>query len=472
MILDNAPVGIVQLDEERRYISANAAFQEFVGYSLEELQALTMFEITHPDDRAASVAVSTRAIEGKLRVRRFEKRYVRKDGGIVWGLVTSNQVKNPVTGRNELFTVVEDITELKKRERELKIAEAEIAHFFTASIDVMLVIGPDGLLRRVNGALLSLFGYEESDVLGRSLLEFIHPEDVGPSLAELGRLAKGEATIRFENRCRTKEGAYRLMSWNSVPDPESGLGFAIGRDITERRRDEARLAYSAKMASLGEMAGGMAHEVNNPLAIILGKVSILQQVLQSNQPDLDLVRTELTSIERTGQRIAKIIRGLRAFSRNSEADAFTRVNVAQMVEDTLSLCAERLRVNNVKLTVSCPPELNVRGRPSQLSQVLMNLISNAFDAIAEQSAPWIRIEAERRFSTVLLTVTDSGTSIETRVVEKMFQPFFTTKPVGKGTGLGLSISKGIMEDHGGDLRYVDNGGNTSFVLEMTDYDNV
>jgi PAS domain S-box-containing protein len=132
-IIDGAPVGIIQLNEKRFVLEANTAFQQFIGYNLEELRKKTLFDLTHPEDVEASRRVSESLTKPGFRIRRFEKRYVRKDGEILWGLVSSQQMADPGTD-NHLVTVIEDITELKKRESELKQIEAELGHYFSISL--------------------------------------------------------------------------------------------------------------------------------------------------------------------------------------------------------------------------------------------------------------------------------------------------------------------------------------------------
>ncbi|MGZ3701172.1 MAG: PAS domain S-box protein, partial [Bdellovibrionota bacterium] len=369
LIFDNAPVGIIQLDEDRRYIFANAAFQRFVGYSFEELKGTTMFALTHPEDLPVTRKMSEGFSLPGFWIRRLEKRYVHKNGHTVWGLVTSQQLLDPVTGTQHLLTVIEDITELKKREFELRRAEAEIDHYFSVALELIAVFGIDTNIIKVNPAFCVAFGYEPSEVEGRSVFDFIHPEDAENSIVQLQGLAQGIPSLKFENRCRTKSGTYRLVSWNSAPDHERKIFYAAGRDITDKKIDELKMTYSAKMASLGEMAGGIAHEVNNPLAIILGKVTNLQLLIDDPEVPKELVREELSSIERTGLRIAKIIRGLRAFSRHGDADPMNRIPLGRVIEETLELCAERLKSRNIELRITGEGNTVVSCRPTELSQV-------------------------------------------------------------------------------------------------------
>lgn len=258
-------------------------------------------------------------------------------------------------------------------------------------------------------------------------------------------------------------------------DKSTGQGRIYGtvQDITERRKSEeainnqrATLAATAKMAALGEMAAGMAHEINNPVGIIYGKAKQLSLDLEAGSASQERIEKDLTSIINTTGRITKIISGLRAFSRNTVDDPLRREQLATIVKETLELCGERLRSHSIEISVNCDESIYVLCRSVQISQVIMNLISNARDAIFERDERWIYVTASQLGDLVTLEVVDSGHGIPDAVVAKMMQPFFTTKEVGKGTGLGLSISKGIMENQNGSLTYDPTSPHTRFVVTM------
>lgn len=169
----------------------------------------------------------------------------------------------------------------------------------------------------------------------------------------------------------------------------------------------------------------------------------------------------------TVQRISGIINGLRTFSRDGNGDQMALVPVKQIVESTLTLCREKLKHAEILIQVDpLDDDLKARCRPVQISQVLLNLVGNACDAILALDEKWIRISAERRSDDVVISVTDSGPGIPTEVRAKLFQPFFTTKEIGKGTGLGLSISRGIVDGHRGTLMVDERCGNTRFLLQL------
>lgn len=232
------------------------------------------------------------------------------------------------------------------------------------------------------------------------------------------------------------------------------------------REQRVQMISAAKMSSLGEMAGGIAHEINNPLAIIAGKAGLMKLRLTRDNVDLEVLRRDLSKIEDTANRISRITNGLRTFSRTSEQDPMTIEFIKQIFDDTIELCSERFRQHNIKLTVNIPDDLKARCRAIQLSQVFMNLLGNAFDAVEKLEDAWVRIDVERFANKVHIRFTDAGNGIPPDVLEKVMNPFFTTKPAGRGTGLGLSISSALVEEHGGRIFYDSSSKNTCFVVEL------
>lgn len=228
---------------------------------------------------------------------------------------------------------------------------------------------------------------------------------------------------------------------------------------------EMKLMNSAKMSALGEMAGGVAHEINTPLATIL---LIADQQLERTPEDLmDFESTQgaFNTVVKAAQHISKIVQGLRFFSRDSSVDPFVNTDLAKVVDDTILLCAERFKTHGLQLEVEKSSVL-VSCRPVQIAQVLLNLLNNSFHAVQTQPEKWIRVSVKDKNETVEISVTDSGSGISPEARSKIFQPFFTTKGVGEGTGLGLSISKGIVESHKGTLTLEEKSPHTCFLLRI------
>ena len=249
---------------------------------------------------------------------------------------------------------------------------------------------------------------------------------------------------------------------------------SVSRDITERREAEnalaaqkAQLASTAKLSALGELAAVMAHEVNNPLAIIAGRASNLQRLLKVDQLGPTQILTFVNDIEAMTKRIAKIIRGLKHLARSGERDPFALTKITDIVEETLNLCSALFKRADVQFSMNqIPEDAVIECRSVQVSQILLNLLSNAVDAVAALDQRWIRLEVLAAGEGFNLVVTDSGPGISLEVQERIFQPFFTLKPVGKGTGLGLSVAKGVAEEHGGSLSIDNTSAHTRFVVYL------
>lgn len=226
------------------------------------------------------------------------------------------------------------------------------------------------------------------------------------------------------------------------------------------------LVNQSKMSALGEMSSGMAHEINNPLGIIAGRASQLKRAFKRGDVSKESLIKGLEQIEQTGERITKIIKGLQEFSRDTKGDQAQIIPLEHLINETLFLSHERFNENGVKIIIGQIPHINIECRHIQITQVLVNLINNAFDAVVNSKDCWVRIDFKEVENDIEIRVTDSGLGIPENIRSKIMQPFFTTKDVGKGTGLGLAISRGIVEDHQGNLSYDAQSLNTCFVVRL------
>jgi signal transduction histidine kinase len=243
--------------------------------------------------------------------------------------------------------------------------------------------------------------------------------------------------------------------------------IARQRAEVEARRHLAGLANASKMATLGEIAAGVAHEINNPLHTLTLTSHLLQRLSDNGQLTKEVLQTQLDKVETCVQRMATIVAELKAFSRDSTHDDFKGIPLRRLVAETLDLCHARLLSKDVRVRLSDIPESwETECRPSQISQVILNLFNNAYDATVGQSERWIRLDIQDKGEAFEISVTDSGPGVAKEVARKMMDPFFTTKPPGKGTGLGLSISSNIMTDHGGALYLDQTSPHTRFVMTV------
>ena len=243
------------------------------------------------------------------------------------------------------------------------------------------------------------------------------------------------------------------------------------RDLEIQQRtvaeQQAIMAASAKLSSLGEMAGGIAHEIKNPLAMIYGRARNLIRLLEKSPDKTDQIRVFAADIAKNCDRIEKIVNGLSTFSRDGSNDPMEAHALERILDDSLDLCRERLRSDGIALRQgNIMAGHLVECQAVQIAQVIVNLINNAVDAVQQLPDKWIELELREGPGIVALAITDSGAGIAQAILEKIMIPFFTTKPIGKGTGIGLSISKFIIEKHGGRLYYDRTSPNTKFVIEL------
>jgi PAS domain S-box-containing protein len=352
------------------------------------------------------------------------------------------------------------IRETALRERFMVIVE---------NLPMMLTeFGPSGRITWANRYYRDKIGFSEADLSSEDKLREVLGPDAERARTFMlsGRTDWEDFTLHHQN------GQTFQSSWTNIR-LKDGRAIGIGQDITERQIAESKMIQSSKMASLGEMSAGVSHEINNPLAIIQGSAFRAIQNLSDITPDTmlrlrDEVDNDLNRIIQNCDRIARIVRGLRAFSRSVEHEPFLPTSLSVVVEDVMNLAYERFINHKIRIHIDLGEPVTLDCRPVQLGQVLMNLLNNAYDAVSEcdESDREIWIRARHDESTVEITVEDSGIGIPEAVHHRILEPFFTTKDVGKGTGLGLSISKGIVESHSGRIWLDTSSERTRFVIVL------
>lgn len=227
-----------------------------------------------------------------------------------------------------------------------------------------------------------------------------------------------------------------------------------------------QLLQQSKLSALGEMAAGVAHEINNPLSIIVGRLEQMNRRLARHELQADFLQTSMKQIEATAYRIHRIVKGLMDFSKQGPNMPFVAQSVRDVLMEIMVFCEERFKYKKIEFILAGDLDLKVRTKGPQISQVILNLLNNAFDAIEPEKEKWIEVCSELAGDVVKISIKDSGKGIAPELRGKIMQPFFTTKEVGKGTGLGLSISKGIVEAHGGSFYLDESKSETTFVIEL------
>lgn len=369
--------------------------------------------------------------------------------------------------------------ELKAWSVLVELRESTMKAILDSSTDMILTLNHSGHILDFNHVAEKKLGLVNAEVSGKLVFDILKPSPFFNALIEL--LKEENDAVKFKDSFKFQtqiSGAHDRLFQAEV----SITRFKIGQDYTYAfyifdQTDELKIksdldhireqaTHNSKMASLGEMAAGVAHEINNPLTIITLACEILNKASQKNALDKPLALEAIKSISQTVERIAKIIKGLKTFSRQKSATEFSEVLVDELISDTLNLCRERFRNNGIDLKFIGDGTKTARCLPVQFSQVLLNLLNNSFDAVESVNDKWVKIEFSETSIQSIFSITDSGAGISPELTEKIMQPFFTTKETGKGTGLGLSISKGIIEIHGGALLLDSQSKNTRFIITL------
>lgn len=252
---------------------------------------------------------------------------------------------------------------------------------------------------------------------------------------------------------------FRLQktSWKEIRELESSL-----RKLSDLK---IQVVEKSKLAALGEMAAGVAHEINNPLAIISGRAERIIKLSSQENINASEITSMAQSITATVTRIARTVQSLRMLYKNDSEDPFDSVDINRIVQDTMQLYLEKFKAHKIAFTFAASSRpIKISCRPSQIAQIIVNLLNNAFDAVVDLNEKWIKIELLQTEQAIQLSITDSGRGIETSLQEKIMEPFFTTKQPGKGTGLGLPIADRIMRAHQGSIALAPECPNTKFVL--------
>tara|TARA_B110001454_G_C12722892_1_gene435552 strand:+ start:9363 stop:10985 length:1623 start_codon:yes stop_codon:yes gene_type:complete len=395
--------------------------------------------------------------------------------------LSSEQMRALESLSNQISRLLELKSEIAKGEKARK--KLEIKRTALDSItEGTLLQDSNGIIVDYNQATLSMFSKTGDQLLGKTSIDSswkIVAEDGSELSLEyrpaMVSLRTGKPQLNVVIGVHISSTEIKWIKVNSVSlflNDKFNPSHVVStfEDITEfkqleasRRHLEAHLSESAKLSTLGEMASGIAHEINNPLAIINSwNQHLMRKLTKQGLDPGDLKHFE--SIDKTCSRIAKVIKGLRTYSHSAENDPFAPAIFSQILEDTLGLCRERFHQQGVKIKIEGDESFVLNCRSAQVSQVLMSLLTNSFDAIKELPEKWISINSYVENDKFTVKFTDSGHGINPNVANKIMQPFFTTKDVGKGTGLGLSISRDIMLNHKGDIKYDANEPNTTFFL--------
>jgi PAS domain S-box-containing protein len=439
--------GVYFSTPEGQLLDANPALVSLMGY-VEKNDLLAVEPSALNFDPGPPVL--GRAVDDRGGVRTREIKLRRKDGKAAMFLDSSRAVWDASGNIIRYQGTLVDITEKRSMERQIAQQEEFRSRLLESFPDLILVIDLEERYTFVSARSADLLGYRPDEMLRRKISELT---DYSADMLSLYQsiVSGKEAFGAAEYGMRHRNGSWRTMraSGSQLVDAEgkiSGVIVSI-RDITVERKLEQQIVESERLAAMGAMIGGVAHELNNPLTSILG-VSELLQDTEGNET----TRKHLMMLQQQARRAAEIVQNLTYFSR-PPAPGKSRINLVEVVERTLNLHAYSLRKNNI--TVDLLKEAGVPyalGDPHQLMQVFLNLIVNAEQAIREaRDRGVLRIRFGKGEGTVWVSFHDDGPGIAKENLTSIFDPFYTTKRPGRGTGLGLSICKSVMKEHNGSI---------------------
>ena len=445
-LFESLQEGVYISNPEGRLLEVNPALVSILGYdSKEDLLQLPPEQLNVDGDdpvlgHAGSQSGHTRTRELRLR---------RKDGGVAVCVDTSNGVIE--AGRIVRYqgTLV-DVTEKRALEQQLQRQEEFRRHLLESFPDLILVLDLKGQYTFVSARIGELLGYGPEHLMGKNVAE---TENAPPELAQLYRtVATGESLLTSrEYGSRHRDGSWRTMLGMASPllDAEgkpAGVIISV-RDVTMEKKLEQQIIQSERQAAMGQMIGGFAHELNNPLTAILGYAELLKESQASESAS-----KQIGDLHKEARRAAEIVQNLQYFAR-PPAPGKSQVNLNELVQRTVQMQAYPLRKSNITVDFLPEPAIPaIMADPNQLMQVFLNLLLNAEQAIRENRAKGtIRVRIGRRPDSVWVVFQDDGPGIAPENLAHIFDPFFTTKRPGRGTGLGLSICKTVLREHGGNI---------------------
>ncbi len=442
--------GVYFSTPEGKLLDANPALIQMLGCSSrDELLSLDPSALNVDPAQTAVLGRNIADRAGSERSRELTLR--RKDGTTGVFLDRSRAVWDSAGKVIRYQGTLVDVTERRKMEKALRRQEEFQRYLLESFPDLILVIDLEGRYSFVSSRVRELLGRTPADLLGKKV-DDAEQEQSPEFLALYHDVSTGAKKFGFcEFGVRHRDGSWRTMRANASPlfdaeEKSSGVIVSV-RDITVEKKLEQQIIQSERLAAMGQMIGGFAHELNNPLTSIMGVSELLQEGEQDESR-----RRHLTMLQQQSRRAADIVQNLMYFSR-PPAPGRGPINLNELVQRTLHLHAYSLRKNNI--TVDFIPEAslpNVAGDSHQLMQIFLNLILNAEQAIREaRDRGTLRIRMENNVSSVIVTLQDDGPGIPAEVLPNIFDPFYTTKRPGRGTGLGLSICKAILREHGGEI---------------------
>src|SRR2546422_23455 len=446
---------------DRKVVTANRSAAELFGRRLADLPGTAIDDVVALAEREHVAARERRAFEGEQQ--RSETPVVRADGEERNVAVSTT----PLMVDGELLGTVatlRDVTEEKQAQDTLARSEARYRNLFESASDAIATFDANGRFTTFNHAAEIISGYRREELVGQWFAPMLPDDELPKALAHFQKALAGETGL-FETSFYRKDGDVRTIQVTySTPRLDEEV-LCVIRDVTDQKMLQEQLIQSEKMSAIGQLVSGVAHELNNPLA----GISAFAQLLLTEKRFPPDQRTAAEMIYAEARRASRIVQNLLTFARQHKPER-TPTGVNQELDDTLELRGYELRVRGIDVQRDYDEQSpETMADAHQLQQVFLNLITNAEQAMerAERDQQRLTIRTRRAGDLIRIEVEDTGPGIPPNLLERIFNPFFPTKPTGSGTGLGLSISLGIVREHEGRV-WAENAtqGGARFVIEL------
>jgi PAS domain S-box-containing protein len=464
-VFDSASDAIYTLDVQGSFTSVNEATCLLAGRTRDELLGRNSLPLVAQRDVAPLREMFKSAISGSAG--RFDCTFVRPDGTRRLAAVTTTPIRHgaQIIG---ILGVARDITDEREQAAALERSETRYTHLVESAVDGIFTVDLDGKMTAVNRSLEIASGRHRTTLIGSAFASLVDPRDEDRANEAIHAAVIGEQQ-RIQLRYVGLEGDLRYCSLTLTPIGGEGGGKIIGalgvvRDVTDERRLTDQLMQQEKLAAVGQLVSGVAHELNNPLASVMA----FAQLLLASPDDVPFDRRAIEAIHQESKRAAKIVSNLLTFARQHQPERrITDLN--RVVDDTLELRRYALRNAQIDVETNFDLDLPLTWADSfQLQQVVLNLLTNAEHALAEWGGlRRVVLSTMQSGRYLVIRISDNGPGVAAEHLNRVFNPFFTTKPVGQGTGLGLSISDGIVREHGGRIRVESPPGEgATFIIEI------